>query len=167
MWSLCILSAVLPQPPLMPALPHGRSSARAAGARRTAPEFPARLRDLLTLPCSPPGGGRFSTTWRSPASFLSPPRARQPLRWLPAPSLLPPPSQPLPPPPPPAREWSAGSSRPVTGTRRHKELSKQDAERRSSSPFIKPGLRGRGRRPPTRRLAARLDFVNGAPGTSS
>ncbi|XP_063524551.1 serine/arginine repetitive matrix protein 1-like [Pongo pygmaeus] len=40
---------------------------------------------------------------------------------------------------------------PVTGTRRHKERSKQGAGCSPSGPFIKPRPRGRGRRPPTHR----------------
>lgn len=39
----------------------------------------------------------------------------------------------------------------VTGTRRHKERSKQGAGCSPPGPFIKPRPRGRGRRPPTRR----------------
>ncbi|EFB21498.1 hypothetical protein PANDA_018950, partial [Ailuropoda melanoleuca] len=44
--------------------------------------------------------------------------------------------------------------RPVMGTRRHKERSKQGARRSPSGPFIKPRPRGRGRQPPTARRAA-------------
>lgn len=72
---------------------------------------------------------------------------------MPAPRPIPAPSSQWAPPPPtpyPAREWSASRSLPVTGTRRHKERSKQGARRSPPGPFIKPGPRGRGRRPSTR-----------------
>lgn len=69
--------------------------------------------------------------------------------------LAAPPAPPAPPPPhAPASEWSAGRSLLVTGTRRHKERSKQGARRSPPGPFIKPRPRGKGRRPPTRRRAA-------------
>lgn len=93
------------------------------------PEFPPRLRDLLMLLSSPPGEGRFGTTWRSPASFHSGPPASRPQLGLPAPSPPPPPRRPLPPPPPLRVNGSAGRSRSVTRPRRHKERSKQAAGR--------------------------------------
>lgn len=130
---------------------------RTAGAPRSAParvSSPRRI-DLLMFLGSPAGGGRCITTSRGSASFHSRPRA---LPRPPAPAPRPLAASPAPPAPPPPRasasEWSAGRSLLVTGTRRHKERSKQGARRSPPGPFIKPRPRGRGRRPPTRWRAA-------------
>ena len=90
----------------------------------------------------PPKANRCPNLWQAPAPAFPRPLAA-------------PPAPPAPPPPhAPASEWSAGCSLLVTGTRRHKERSKQGARRSPPGPFIKPRPRGKGRRPPTRRRAA-------------
>lgn len=96
------------------------------------PEFPPRLRDLLMLLCAPPGGGRFSTTSRGPASFHSGPRASHPQRLLPAASPLPPPLGPLLPPPsrrvngvPAARAQSRGQDVTKSGVKREQGARRQ------------------------------------------
>lgn len=94
------------------------------------PEFPPLLRDLLMLAGSP-GGGKSHY-------YLSRPR---PPRKLPAP------------PPPRLVNGAPAPSHPVTGTRRHKERSKQGARCSLPGPFIKPRPRGKRRQPPTRRRA--------------
>lgn len=134
----------------------GRRSPPAAGAPRTALARVSSLayRCIKALLLSP---GRGQIHYYLPRPRLLPSRASRPPpalpRRLPAPSRLPPPRPPLLR-PLPAREWSEGRWRPVMGTRRHKERSKQGARRSPSGPFIKPRPRGRGRRPPTGRRAA-------------
>lgn len=134
----------------------GRRSPRTAGAPRTAP---ARVSSLaytcIKAPLLSPGRGQIH--YYLPRPRLLPFRASRP---PPAPSAGSPPRpgslRPAGPSsaPSPAREWSEGRWRPVMGTRRHKERSKQGARRSPSGPFIKPRPRGRGRRPPTARRAA-------------
>lgn len=96
------------------------------------PEFPPRLRDLLMLAGSP-GGGKSHY-------YLSRPR--------------PPGRAPRPAPPrPPLVNGAPAPSHPVTGTRRHKERSKQGARCSLPGPFIKLRPRGKRRQPPTRQRA--------------
>lgn len=95
------------------------------------PEFPPRLRDLLMLAGSP-GGGKSHYYLGRPR----PPRASAPPR--PAP------------PPPQIVNGAPAPLHPVTGTRRHKERSKQGARCSLPGPFIKLRPRGKRRQPPTR-----------------